>query len=395
MYEIKCPNCGEVFQVDKAAYTEIVAQIRNAQFESEVKSRLEAAQQAMLADRKALLAETEKKYEQELTEKNLQIQKLKDDARVAETQQKLAVVAETQKKDAEIAELKIRIEQQERASEQELHTLKETHAEQMKRMEEEIERYRDFKVRLSTKMIGEDLEQHCLTAFNQVRMMAFPRAQFEKDNDVVDRTKADFVYREEAEDGTPLLSIVFEMKNEADATEKKHKNEEFLDKLDKDRKKKNCEYAVLVTMLEPDSELYNAGIVTAYQYEKMYIVRPQFFIPLISLLRNAALSNLDTRRALTAARQPNLDVQTFEEALLDFKGKFDKNCRLASDHFDEAIKRIDESIKQMEKVKEALTKSQYNLGQANNKAQDLTIKKLTKNNPTMRDKFVEAGVKID
>ena len=395
MYEIKCPNCGEVFQVDKAAYTEIVAQIRNAQFESEVKSRLEAAQQAMLADRKALLAETEKKYEQELTEKNLQIQKLKDDARVAETQQKLAVVAETQKKDAEIAELKIRIEQQERASEQELHTLKETHAEQMKRMEEEIERYRDFKVRLSTKMIGEDLEQHCLTAFNQVRMMAFPRAQFEKDNDVVDRTKADFVYREEAEDGTPLLSIVFEMKNEADATEKKHKNEEFLDKLDKDRKKKNCEYAVLVTMLEPDSELYNAGIVTAYQYEKMYIVRPQFFIPLISLLRNAALANMQTRRELMLVKQQNLDVQQFEAALVDFRDKFGRNYELASKHFSSAIDEIDQTIKHLEKVKDYLTKSENQYRLANDKAQDLSIRKLTKGNPTMQEKFRQAGIDTD
>ena len=395
MNEIKCPNCGKVFQVDEAGYASIVSQVRNALFEKEVEDRINSVRRESAAVQEKALAELNAKHRQALTEKDLEINHLKDSARAAETEKQLAVRTAIQEKENEITELRGKVIQEKQAAEIREQSLKEAHKTEVARLEAEVEQYRDFKLRQSTKMIGESLEQHCLTTFNQVRMMAFPRAYFEKDNEVIEGTKGDFVYREETEDGLPLLSILFEMKNEADATEKKHKNEDFIDKLDKDRKKKNCEYAVLVTMLEPDSDLYNAGIVTEYRYEKMYIVRPQFFLPLISLLRNAALSNLDTRRELTAARQQNLDVQNFEEALLDFKGKFDKNCRLASDHFDEAIKRIDESIKQMEKVKEALTKSQYNLGQANNKAQDLTIKKLTKNNPTMRDKFVEAGVKID
>ena len=243
-------------------------------------------------------------------------------------------------------------------------------------------------------MLGENLEQHCLISFNQVRMMAFPNAYFEKDNEVVGGTKGDFIYRESTADGIPLLSIMFEMKNEADATEKKHRNEDFLDKLDKDRQKKGCEYAVLVSMLEPDSELYNSGIVTAYQYEKMYIVRPQFFIPLISLLRNAALSGLQTRRELMMARQQNLDVQQFEQALFDFKDKFGRNYELASAHFSRAIDEIDQTIRHLEKVKESLTKSENQYRLANEKAQDLTIRKLTKNSPSVREKFVDAGADI-
>ena len=394
MYEIRCPKCGEVFQVEKAAYAEIVEQVRNEQFNADVDARIRDAREKMEADRNALLSETKREYEDKITKMNLQIMQLKDEAKAADTGKKLAVLAETQKKNDEITELRLKIEEQKRTAEHDIQNLKEVHQDQIRRMEEEIERYKDFKVRLSTKMIGENLEQHCLTTFNQVRMMAFPKAQFDKDNDVVDRTKADFIYREEAEDGTPLLSIVFEMKNEADDTEKKHKNEEFLAKLDKDRKKKECEYAVLVTMLEPDSELYNTGIVTAYQYEKMYIIRPQFFIQLISLLRNAALSNLDTRRQLIAARQQNVDVQNFENAMLDFQKRFNNNVRLAGEIVQDAIDRIDESIKQMEKVKEALRKTQYHLEQADKKAQDLSIRKLTKDSPSVREKFIEAGEEV-
>ena len=225
--------------------------------------------------------------------------------------------------------------------------------------------------------------------------MAFPHAYFEKDNEVVEGTKGDFVFREETEDGLPLLSILFEMKNEADATEKKHKNEDFIDKLDKDRKKKNCEYAVLVTMLEPDSELYNAGIVTEYRYEKMFIIRPQFFLPLIALLRNAAMSGIESRRELELARRQSLDVRQFDQALFDFRDKFGKNYQIAQGHFDKAIGEIDETIKHLEKVKDYLTRSGNQLRLANDKAQDLTIKKLTKDNPTMRAKFEEAGISID
>ena len=395
MNEIKCPNCGKVFQVDEAGYASIVSQVRNALFEKEVEDRINSVRRESAAVQEKALAELNAKHRQALTEKDLEINHLKDSARAAETEKQLAVRTAIQEKENEITELRGKVIQEKQAAEIREQSLKEAHKTEVARLEAEVEQYRDFKLRQSTKMIGESLEQHCLTTFNQVRMMAFPRAYFEKDNEVIEGTKGDFVYREETEDGLPLLSILFEMKNEADATAKKHKNEDFIDKLDKDRKKKNCEYAVLVTMLEPDSDLYNAGIVTEYRYEKMYIVRPQFFLPLISLLRNAALSSTQIRRELETVRRQSLDVQQFDQALLEFRDKFGKNYQIAQSHFDKAISEIDETIKHLEKVKESLTKSGYQLRLANDKAQDLTIKKLTKGNPTMRDKFEEAGISID
>ena len=395
MNEIKCPNCGKVFQVDEAGYASIVSQVHNALFEKEVEDRINSVRRESAAVQEKALAELNAKHRQALTEKDLEINHLKDSARAAETEKQLAVRTAVQEKENEITELRGKVIQEKQAAEIREQSLKEAHKTEVARLEAEVEQYRDFKLRQSTKMIGESLEQHCLTTFNQVRMMAFPRAYFEKDNEVIEGTKGDFVYREETEDGLPLLSILFEMKNEADATEKKHKNEDFIDKLDKDRKKKNCEYAVLVTMLEPDSDLYNAGIVTEYRYEKMYIVRPQFFLPLISLLRNAALSSTQIRRELETVRRQSLDVQQFDQALLEFRDKFGKNYQIAQSHFDKAISEIDETIKHLEKVKESLTKSGYQLRLANDKAQDLTIKKLTKGNPTMRDKFEEAGISID
>ena len=317
MNEIKCPNCGKVFQVDEAGYASIVSQVRNALFEKEVEDRVNSVRRESAAVQEKALAELNAKHRQALTEKDLEINHLKDSARAAETEKQLAVRTAIQEKENEITELRGKVIQEKQAAEIREQSLKEAHKTEVARLEAEVEQYRDFKLRQSTKMIGESLEQHCLTTFNQVRMMAFPRAYFEKDNEVIEGTKGDFVYREETEDGLPLLSILFEMKNEADATEKKHKNEDFIDKLDKDRKKKNCEYAVLVTMLEPDSDLYNAGIVTEYRYEKMYIVRPQFFLPLISLLRNAALSSTQIRRELETVRRQSLDVQQFDQALLE------------------------------------------------------------------------------
>ena len=395
MNEIKCPNCGKVFQVDEAGYASIVSQVRNALFEKEVEDRISSVRRENAAVQEKALAELDAKHKLELAGKDQEILRLKESARAAETEKQLAVQTAVQQKDTEIISLKDKIELEKQAAEIREQSLKDAHKTEVARLEAEVEQYRDFKLRQSTKMIGESLEQHCLTTFNQVRMMAFPRAYFEKDNEVIEGTKGDFVYREETEDGLPLLSILFEMKNEADATEKKHKNEDFIDKLDKDRKKKNCEYAVLVTMLEPDSDLYNAGIVTEYRYEKMYIVRPQFFLPLISLLRNAALSNTQVRRELETVRRQSLDVQQFDQALLEFRDKFGKNYQIAQSHFDKAISEIDETIKHLEKVKESLTKSGNQLRLANDKAQDLTIKKLTKGNPTMRDKFEEAGISID
>lgn len=394
MYEIKCPNCGEVFQVEKAAYAEIVEQVRNEQFTSDLEERVKAVREKMEAEQEAVLARQEQKLQRQMDEKDREIFRLQEQAKGAGEKQALAVAAAEQKKDAEIGQLKLEMEKERSAAEKQVRDLKDAQARELADRDAEIERLKDYKLRQSTKMIGESLEVYCKQEFDSVRMMAFRNAYFEKDNDDKAGSKADFVYREEAEDGTPLLSITFEMKNEADATATKHKNEDFLKKLDEDRKKNGTEYAVLVTMLEQDSEYYNRGIVTAYQYPKMYIVRPQFFIQLISLLRDAALNSLQARRDLMIARQQNLDVQNFENAMLDFKKKFDNNYRLAGESFEEAIKRIDESIKQMEKVKEALTKTERNLRLANDKVQDLSIKKLTKDSPSVREKFIEAGVDV-
>ena len=434
MNEIKCPHCGEVFRVDEAGYAAILAQVRTEQFDQEMRDRsaalhreLEARQQAAMTDLSArhrqelaerdsqiallreqaraaaeaqkqavaaALAQAEARQQQELAAREQTILRLEERARASETDKQLAVTTAVQTREREILALRGQLVQEQQAAELREQSLREAHKTEVARLEAEVEQVRDFKLRQSTKMIGESLEQHCLISFNQVRMMAFPNAYFEKDNEVVEGTKGDFIYREDTEDGIPLLSIMFEMKNEAEATEKKHKNEDFLDKLDKDRRKKGCEYAVLVTMLEPDNEYYNAGIVTAYQYEKMYIVRPAFFIPLISLLRNAALGNLKTRRELAIAQQQNLDVRQFEQAMLEFKDRFGRNYALASQNFQKAIEEIDTTIKHLEKVKEALTKSENQLRLANDRAQDLSIKKLTKGNPTMRGKFEEAGVDI-
>ena len=291
MNEIKCPNCGKVFQVDEAGYASIVSQVRNALFEKEVEDRINSVRRESAAVQEKALAELNAKHRQALTEKDLEINHLKDSARAAETEKQLAVRTAIQEKENEITELRGKVIQEKQAAEIREQSLKEAHKTEVARLEAEVEQYRDFKLRQSTKMIGESLEQHCLTTFNQVRMMAFPRAYFEKDNEVIEGTKGDFVYREETEDGLPLLSILFEMKNEADATEKKHKNEDFFKELDKDRREKNCEYAVLVSLLETDNELYNAGITdVSYKYDKMYVVRPQCFIPIITLLRNAAMN---------------------------------------------------------------------------------------------------------
>ena len=395
MNEIRCPNCGKVFQVDEAGYAAIVSQVHNEQFEKELADRSAALRREMEASGKNALTELAMKHERELAAKDQEILRLREGAKSAGTEKELAVKMAVQEKETEIMALRGQIVQEKQAAEIREQGMREAHKAEVARLESEVEQYKDFKMRQSTKMIGESLEQHCLTSFNQVRMMAFPHAYFEKDNEVVEGTKGDFVFREETEDGLPLLSILFEMKNEADATEKKHRNEDFIDKLDKDRKKKNCEYAVLVTMLEPDSELYNAGIVTEYRYEKMFIIRPQFFLPLIALLRNAAMSGIESRRELELARRQSLDVRQFDQALFDFRDKFGKNYQIAQGHFDKAIGEIDETIKHLEKVKDSLTRSGNQLRLANDKAQDLTIKKLTKDNPTMRAKFEEAGISID
>lgn len=437
MNEIKCPHCGEVFTVDEAGYAEIVRQVRASEFTAEVKAQTDAIHRTLKAEQEKALTEAESRYNQNLADKQREIIRLQTQAENAKHDKQHAVDAAVQAKNEEIIRLQGQLEQSQQKLEaqaekaatiqqlavsnavndrdkkilqlqndlehartdRELHDkeVSERHQRELKLKDEEIERYRDFRQRQSTKMLGENLEQHCLISFNQVRTMAFPNAYFEKDNDVVEGTKGDFVYREELEPGVPLLSIMFEMKNEAEATDfsaKKKTNESHLEKLDKDRKKKKCEYAVLVSTLEPDNEYYNMGIVQAYQYEKMYVIRPQFFITMISLLRNGALASAETKRELAIAQRQNLDVQQFEQAMLDFKNKFNHNYDLASRQFKSAIDEIDKTIEHLQKVKDNLTRSSNNLRLANEKAQDLSIKKLTNGNPTMRAKFEEIGADI-
>lgn len=302
----------------------------------------------------------------------------------------MAVKNAVQQKETTILELESQIKLKNNEWELKEKSLCEKHADEIKRRDDEIAYYKDFKARQSTKMIGESLEQHCETEFNKLRATAFQNAYFEKDNDIKTGSKGDFIYREYSNDGVEFISIMFEMKNEMDTTATKHKNEDFFKELDKDRKEKNCEYAVLVTMLEADNEYYNSGIVdVSYKYPKMYVVRPQFFIPIITVLRNAALNSLQYRHELELVRNQNIDITHFEEDINDFKDKFSRNFRLASEKFQKAIDEIDKTIDHLQKTKEALLSSENNLRLANNKAEDLTIKRLTKGNPTMAAKFAE------
>ena len=298
-------------------------------------------------------------------------------------------------KEHEIGNLKARIELQNRENEIEKNALKEQYKRELDGKNELIEYYKDFKARQSTKMIGESLEQHCQSEFNKIRMAAFPNAFFEKDNDTRTGSKGDFIYREETEDGIEIISIMFEMKNEMETTATKHKNEDFFKELDKDRKEKKCEYAVLVSLLEMDSDLYNSGIVdVSYRYEKMYVIRPQFFIPLITILRNAAVKNLDSQRELRHIQEQNTDVIKFEENMRKFKDGFANNYRMATERYENAIKEIDKSIDHLQKIKEELTASARQLRLANDKVEDLSIKRLTRGNVTMQEKFKEAGIPI-
>ena len=297
---------------------------------------------------------------------------------------------ELNKKDLDIEKLNSKIEEQKMNALLNEKRIKEEYDSKIKGKDEEIAFYKDLKVRQSTKMLGETLEQHCEISFNQIRMTAFPNAYFEKDNEVTEGSKGDFIFREKTEDGIEFLSIMFEMKNEADLTSTKHKISDFFDKLDKDRKNKKCEYAIIVTTLEADNELYNNGIVdVSYKYPKMYVIRPQFFIPMITLLRNAALNNIQTLKELNIIKEENLDISNFEDSMNEFKEKFSKNYESAQTHFAKAIDEIDKSIAHLQKIKDELLTSQNQLRLANDKAQDLSIKKLTKNNPTMREKFNE------
>lgn len=382
MQEIKCPNCGKIFQVDEAGYAQIVQQVRDSEFNKELERRKQALEKNKESELKLALMEQKQVHREEISKKDQEIEMLKGQIGKAETEKKLAVTTAVQNKETEITKLQGALELQKTS-------LEERYKDEIRIRDEEIERLKDFKARLSTKMVGESLEQHCMTQFNQIRMTAFPNAYFEKDNDDKSGSKGDFIFKESLE-GTEFISIMFEMKNEMDTTATKHKNEDFFKKLDKDRNEKNCEYAVLVTLLESDNEFYNNGIVdVSYRYPKMFVIRPQFFIPLISLLRNAALNSLEYQKKLIELQNQQLDVMHFEKNMQAFKDGFARNYNLASRKFQAAIDDIDKTIRALEKTKEDLLSSDRNLRLANDKAQDLSIKKLTKNAPSVKAMFDE------
>ena len=426
MQEIKCPHCGQVFTVDESGYQQIVSQVRDKEFHKELerreqelfdrkKSDLEALEnkqkselevlklkqeQEMTALRQTMekeIAQINQSKEKELIDKDMLIAELQGKVNQGEIARDLAVAEavkdrelELQNRTTEIVELNSRLQNQEAERKLSEQAMKEMYEAELRFKDDQIIQLKDFKARMSTKMVGESLEQHCLDEFNKIRMTAFPRAEFDKDNDASSGSKGDFIYREKSEDGVEFISIMFEMKNEMDTTKTKHKNEDFFKELDKDRREKDCEYAVLVTLLEPDSELYNSGIVdVSYRYEKMYVIRPQLFIPMITLLRNAALNSLAYQRELAVIKNQQVDIKNFEDNMNAFKDAFGRNYRLASEKFNKAIEEIDKTIDHLQKTKEALLSSENNLRLANNKAEDLDIKRLTKNAPTVREMFEE------
>lgn len=450
MQEIRCPKCNEVFQVDDSGYSQIVQQVRDKEFEKEAARRAEELEKAKNSELKILEMEYEKKLESalseksdDITDKEKRITELEARLESMESEKQLAVanaVSEREKrfneesskaqkaisdKESLIKQLELQLQQAQSLQQAALDkaksenalalekkqneinelnsqlktkdseaalrckTIEEKYAIELKNKDELIEQYKDFKARLSTKMVGETLEQHCLTQFNSLRMSAFPNAYFEKDNDARSGSKGDFIFRESSDDGIEFISIMFEMKNEMDTTATKHKNEDFFKELDKDRNEKGCEYAVLVSMLEADNEFYNAGIVdVSYKYPKMYVIRPQFFIPIISLLRNAARNSLEYKRELAMAKAQQVDLTNFEKNITEFKTAFAKNYNDASNRFKDAITGIDATIDKLGKIKQALLLSEDHLRLANKKAEEqLTIKKLTKDAPSIKEEF--------
>ncbi|WP_288220962.1 DUF2130 domain-containing protein [uncultured Adlercreutzia sp.] len=418
--EIKCPHCGEAFTVDESGYAAILNQVRDQEFQREVDARVSLAEKSREQEVALAVTKAEEALRAQIAERDGELVNLKAQLSVQQQQASMETQiavqrAEAAAKDAQVAvererdDLRGKVErardeleaQKTRAEAELARARAEAQAQLAEKLrakdeliadrEREIERIQDMKARLSTKMLGESLEQHCEIEFNRLRPTAFPRAYFEKDNEVVEGTKGDFVFRDFDEEGNEIVSIMFEMKNEADDSTHRKTNESHFKKLDADRRKKGCEYAVLVSLLEPDNELYAAGITdVSYRFEKMYVIRPQFFIPLITLLRNAALSSMEARRELALVRQQNIDVTNFEDQLADFKDKFGRNYRLASERFAKAIDEIDKSIDHLQKIKEHLLGSERNLRLANDKAEDLTVKKLTRKNPTMKALLDEA-----
>ena len=424
MNEIKCPHCKAVFTIDEAGYADILTQVKTKEFDAEVHEKLRQAEEQHM-NRMALMEEqTKNTFNQHLTEKEkeiadlqvtinshqqtkeIELAKIESSMKEKLTQQELLIAdllnktksLEKEKefemqqalsaKEHELLELNSKISLQERENDLEKRSLQEKFEHELQLKEETIAFYKDFKAKQSTKMVGETLEQHCEIEFNRLRMTAFKQAEFNKDNEVKGGTKGDYIYREFDEQGTEIISIMFEMKNENDETATKKKNEHFFKQLDKNRTNKGCEYAILVSMLESDNELYNTGIVdVSYEYEKMYVIRPQFFIPIITLLRNAAMNSLQYKQEVAMMREQNIDITNFEADLDDFKTGFARNYDLASRRFKTAIDEIDKTILHLQKTKEALMSSENNLRLANNKADDLTVKKLIRKNPTMKAKF--------
>ena len=400
--QIRCPHCGEVFTIDETNYDSIVKQIRDHEFQAEIREREQIIKEQQDANIRLLKMEQEANLEKELAkykerigdlERDLKLQKetAKAEQSAREMEKQLAVQKAQTKLKEEMEQIRNESRlQAERMKAEYQETLIEKDKE-IEKQQELVQQYKDFKAKQSTKMVGESLEQHCAYEFNKYRMGMFPRAYFEKDNDARTGSKGDFIFRDYDEDGeTEIISIMFEMKNENETTATKHKNEDFLKELDKDRNEKGCEYAILVSLLEADNDLYNEGIVdVSYRYPKMYVVRPQFFIPIITILRNAALNAVSYKKELAIERNHNLDITHFEENMEDFKQRFGKNYELAARKFKEAIEDIDKTIKSLEKTKAALLSSENNLRLANNKAQDLSIKKLTKNAPSLRKQFEE------
>jgi hypothetical protein len=399
MAELKCPHCGQAFTVDDTELSSIIKQIRDAEFEKDLRGRVDELREHLSREHelelKSVITEAEikknDKYEKEMDKMSKDMQKLEGEKSKLETEVlklKSALESSEDKKQIAVMEAVKEAEDKTHDLEKDLMHEKENTKVLLAEKDAQIEFYKDLKTKMSTKMVGETLEQHCEIQFNQIRATAFRNAYFEKDNDARTGSKGDYIFREEDEFGNEIVSIMFEMKNESDTTATKHKNEDFFKELDKDRKEKNCEYAVLVTMLEADSELYNAGIVdVSYKYDKMYVVRPQCFIPIITLLRNAALNALSYKQELANVRNQDIDISNFEESLLKFKNDFGRNYELAHNHFDKAIEEIDKTIQHLEKVKAELLGSDKQLRVATNKVEDVTVKKLTKDNPTMQAKF--------
>ena len=431
MAEIKCPKCGEIIKLDKSDYDALLNNIEKEEIDKRVKEQERLIEDKYKAQYQQVISEEKSKKEASVADLNRQIESLKQQLENSANEKELAVSKaialehdKTVKKETEIAELKGKLDKADQekqlaitqavqdekaktsqkqeeiiklkgdivlanqAKELSEKQLKEEYESKLKIKQEQIEYYRDLKTKMSTKLVGETLEQHCLIEFNRIRTSAYPNAYFKKDNDTPDGTKGDFIFRECDEDGNEIVSIMFEMKNENDTTATKHKNEDFFQKLDKDRNDKKCEYAVLVSMLEADNDLYNSGITdVSYCYQKMYVVRPQCFLSIISILRNAALNSMKYKKELAVIKEQNIDVSNFENKLIDFQEKFGNNYRLANEKFSKAIAEIDKTIDYLIKVKEDLLGTDRNLRLANDKLQDLSVKKLTYNNPTMKEKF--------